>query len=174
GDAGLGGDPNALGEQRQVEPVAGPPHELDLNGGGRVEPLELEGDGHPVLLSGTGRKPSIFPGRPAAPTHRAPGTDESPPTSSFVSVSVTASVSTRATAPIGIVTSRLPHRWPRSRTKWVMASSLSTRNPSTWPRCRPSAEVTSLARRISTSPLGMRSYGGETWGSGSIGAVSYP
>ena len=55
---------------------------------------------------------------------------------------MTASVWTLATALIGIVTSRRPHKWPRSSTKCVMASSSATTNPSTRPRSWPSAEVT--------------------------------
>src|SRR5205814_6172351 len=53
--------------------------------------------------------------------------------SSFDRVSVTTSDFTDATAPIGTVTSRRPHKWPRSRTKSVMWSVSSTRKPSTSP-----------------------------------------
>src|SRR5262249_14595291 len=60
--------------------------------------------------------------------------DRNAPTSFFERLSVTASDSSDATAPIGSVTSRGPHRWPRSITKCVMWSVSSTRNPSTSPR----------------------------------------
>src|SRR6185312_14995313 len=79
------------------------------------------------------------------------------PTSSFEIRSVTLSDSTFATAPIGIVTSRRPQRWPRSSTKWVISSPSTTR-ASTVPRCWSSFETTALERRISASPLGTRSY----------------
>ncbi len=68
------------------------------------------------------------------------------------------SVFTRVTALIGIVTSRRPQTSPRSRTTWVIWSSASTTRPSTSPRWWPSEDITSLARLISTSPLGTRSY----------------
>ena len=63
--------------------------------------------------------------------------DGSAPTSSFVRLSVTSSVSTRATAPIGITTSRRSQGWPCSSTTWVISWLSSTRNPSTSPRCVP-------------------------------------
>src|SRR5262249_21986495 len=52
---------------------------------------------------------------------------------SLDSATCTTSVSTLATAPIGMLTSFRPQRWPRSRTKCVMCSSAPTTKPSTSP-----------------------------------------
>ena len=58
--------------------------------------------------------------------------------------------------PIGIVTSRRPHRWPALEDEvGGMCSSWSTTSPSTWPRSWPSDEITVLAGRISTPAFGM-------------------
>jgi glycogen debranching enzyme len=130
-----------------------------------VDPALPVGIGHLELLDVPGRLGPDRRLRPRAGRGRADRyvngrrrtrTEGSAPTSSFDRPSVTASVSTVATAPIGMVTSRFPQRCPRSSTTCVTSSPSATR-PSTWPRWCPSAELTGLERLISTSPFGIRS-----------------
>ncbi len=63
---------------------------------------------------------------------------------------------TVSTTRIGIVTSRRPTS-DRGQDQGVIPSLGSTRNPSTCPMTWPSTLTSSLARRISAAPAGIRS-----------------